>query len=166
MTYFQRHHPHLKRWDREKMKAKLLARIKEIPETGCWEWQGPSVGPGYGVMYVGDGNELTHRISYQVYSQQSVEGWLVCHHCDNPKCCNPSHLFRGTHLDNMKDCRSKDRHNRGERNGNATLDSETILQIRFLAREGSMTQRKIAAVFGIQQNTVSRIKEGKRWSHV
>jgi hypothetical protein len=37
---------------------------------------------------------------------------LVMHSCDNPPCCNPDHLSLGTHLQNMAECRAKDRYHR------------------------------------------------------
>jgi hypothetical protein len=39
---------------------------------------------------------------------------IICHHCDNPPCCDIDHLFLGTNADNMADKIAKGRH----RNGN------------------------------------------------
>jgi hypothetical protein len=78
-----------------------------VKGNGCWEWRGPRDHSGYGRFY-GFGTSKAHRVSYQIY--KSVPGkFLVCHHCDNPSCVNPDHLFLGTAKDNVQDCIKKGR---------------------------------------------------------
>jgi DNA invertase Pin-like site-specific DNA recombinase len=89
---------------------------------------------------------------------------FVLHHCDNPPCINPRHIYDGTQQDNVRD-REK-RHRRkppfGEKNGRAKLTEEDIRQIRALKDQG-VTQRKLAAQFGVGQSQMSRIVRGEQW---
>lgn len=79
-------------------------------ETSCWEWQAGKLKYGYGRVRVGDKNQLTHRIAWSLIYGEIPEGICVLHHCDNPPCCNPKHLFLGSIADNNADCVAKGRH--------------------------------------------------------
>lgn len=79
--------------------------------TPCWTWSGARLPAGYGRMSARTirGSAYTHRIAWTVTHGTIPEGKLVLHHCDNPPCCNPAHLFLGTHADNARDMTSKKR---------------------------------------------------------
>jgi len=77
-------------------------------ENNCWDWIGP-IRNGYGFMCVNGVVLSAHRFSYKHHYGIFDKSLFVCHKCDRPICCNPSHLFLGTHKDNMKDMLSKNR---------------------------------------------------------
>jgi len=72
------------------------ARIKLGP-SGCWDWIGSFSG-GYGELY-GIG---AHRISIGLFIGPT-HGLYALHKCDRPTCVNPSHLYRGTQKQNIRD---------------------------------------------------------------
>lgn len=86
----------------------LVKRVLRDEATGCWEWQGTFHHSGYGCFKDQGQFRYTHRASYEAF-HGPTDGKLVCHQCDNPKCCYPGHLFLGTHEDNMADMKAKGR---------------------------------------------------------
>jgi len=83
----------------------------------CWEWQSYLRPNGYGCYNPGPGPILSHRLAYMLTHGPIPSGLLVCHSCDNRRCCRPDHLFLGTSADNNRDAMSKGRTARGDRNG-------------------------------------------------
>lgn len=77
---------------------------------GCLEWQGCRDAHGYGQISVVHGRKTsTHRAAWLVAHGDIPDGLWVLHHCDNPPCCEPSHLFLGTPADNTADMVAKGR---------------------------------------------------------
>jgi len=91
---------------------RILSNIQIVGE--CWEWQG-TFQKGYGQINLKnlEGFDsyrtkfLTHRIMYLARYGTLPQNLSVCHKCDNTLCCNPDHLFIGSHDDNMKDRAAK-----------------------------------------------------------
>ena len=91
----------------ERLKSKLVAR-----PNGCLEWTGAKAN-GYGRFMVNGKYVKTHRLAWELANEREVPpDMMVCHHCDNPPCCNPEHLFLGTNADNLGDMAAKGRASR------------------------------------------------------
>lgn len=84
---------------------RFWARVETGDPSECWPWTGPLSKSGYGSVSLGNKNFITSRIAYELTKGPIPEGLNACHHCDNPKCCNPQHLYPGTHEENMEDIR-------------------------------------------------------------
>lgn len=78
-------------------------------DLDCWPWKGGFYPDGYGRVRMGGKPKRAHRVAYELANGPVPKGLLVCHTCDNPKCCNPSHLFAGTRQDNFDDMVRKGR---------------------------------------------------------
>lgn len=165
----------------EKDKERFFGKIATNPnDRGCLEWIGYCSKKGYGKFTVGLRRLLAHRVALSIRSGLHSSELDACHSCDNPKCCNPSHLFWGTHKDNMDDmnrkgrCKNRRRGNnhpsrlyielrpRGENHGMARLKSEDIPIIRSDTRK----HHEIAADYGVTRRAICSIKQRITWKHI
>jgi len=133
---------------------------------GCWIWTGARRN-GYGAFLITNQGRkrvvYAHRLSFELVHGAIPKGLYVLHHCDNPVCVNPIHLFLGTQSDNLKDAGAKGRMARvGESNPFSKLTWPQVESMRDLAK--NLSTRKLASIFGIDHGHVARILRGERWN--
>lgn len=127
---------------------------------GCWIWQGRIV-KGYGVLFYKK-NLGAHRFSYLIHKGKIEKGLLICHHCDNPLCVNPEHLYQGTPKQNTQDAYARKRMLVGEKHHYAKLKEEEVKLIFSSNAKGV----DLATKYNVSEDTVSRIRTGKLWKSV
>ncbi len=143
--------------------GKLLNRLDHV-SSGCWvvrtksdkerERYRPMIGWT-------DGKRCrAHRLMYDFFRGPIPYGMHVLHRCDNPACVRPSHLFLGTHADNMEDMRLKRRCRCGENHPNAFLDDHEVLDVFFRYHAGGITQAELARQYKVARTTVNKIVRG------
>ena len=137
-------------------------RAGQGPNGDCWEWTAGRLEAGYGRLSVGASEVKAHRYAWETAYGPIPTGMMVCHHCDNPPCCNPNHLFIGTAVDNSDDKVAKQRHLFGETHRMAKLTDGDVRAIRADAR----MQVEIALTYGVTQGLVGMIKRGVIWKHI
>lgn len=132
-------------------------------EDACWLWTAGLNADGYGQMQWHDRKlDRTHRIAYRLVKGNIPIGLQVLHHCDNPTCCNPKHLFLGTHIENMLDRKRKGRDPNisGEHNPRCVLSDVQVAEIRQLYAAGGISQVALAHDFGVSRSQVGNIVRG------
>ena len=144
------------------IKERFWSKVKK--NSGCWEWRGGRL-RGYGSFTVKRKPVRAHRFSYELHIGPIPEGMCVLHHCDNPPCVNPAHLFVGTNADNVADMVAKGRQAgpKGERNPNSKLNANDVLAIRSAA---GFYQRELAKKYGVSRSLINMILHRKRWAHI
>ena len=109
----------------------------------------------YGIIVTIHGRDTVSRSAWRLSRGPIPEGMEVCHSCDVPRCCNPDHLFLGTHADNMQDKVAKGRH----RGPTRLLSSSQVLQMHAMRLAGQKIQ-PIADKFGVSYVTAQQVLSG------
>lgn len=147
------------------VEQRLWARVERPAPDACWEWQGAINSHGYGTIRERCASKGAHVIAYRSSKGDVPAGMLVCHTCDNRKCCNPAHLFLGTKAENNADRNAKGRQARGSRIKRARLTETDAALIRYLTDCGA-NGKQLAALYGVFQSTISSIHRLRTWAHV
>ena len=146
---------------------------KRVRKTeNCWIWTGGHRESGYGTMTekTEDGHfylKLAHRFSWKIHNGPIPNGMFICHHCDNPTCVRPDHLFIGTPKDNTQDSVKKGRHTPfpvliGTANPQHKLTNEQVREI----RKNIESHAQAAARFGVTKSLICAIRRGRVWKHL
>lgn len=152
-----------------------------VKSDTCWEWQGDHTANGYGRLTVRGQRVVAHRHSWEMHFGPIPDGMIVCHHCDNPPCIRPDHLFLGSHQDNMADAANKGRMRQGAlrrlidhpgavlRGSDcpwAKLTEAQVQELRSRYAAGGITQKQLAEDYALHPMTVFQIIHRLRWDHL
>lgn len=143
-------------------KHPTLDELVKSESEQCILWTGMVRTDGYGCLTIDGKLIAAHRASYERFIGKIPDGMLVCHKCDNPLCVNPGHLFLGTHKDNTADMMAKGRNRHGNGVGTSKLTDDAVRAI----REDTRGPSELARAIGVSKATISKIKNGKAWTHV
>lgn len=96
------------RWPTQTLEQRFWSHVDK--SGTCWPWTAYCHPTGYGIFNLRKGRWMyAHRMAYELAKGPIPYDKFVCHTCDTPPCCNPAHLWPGTHQENMADMRKKGR---------------------------------------------------------
>lgn len=165
----------MRAWTRES----FLERVSVCGPDECWLWTGKVAPNEYGqcasrLLQVSG----SHCLAFALFIGLIPDGQCVCHRCDVKLCCNPRHLFLGSHLVNNRDSVNKGRNSRGaahsqalaERDFRGELVPTHVLSETFVRayRRGEIkgSDRGVAARLGVNPETIRQMRIGNTWRHV
>jgi hypothetical protein len=158
----------------------------------CWIWTGPRYrSGGYGRLLLRGKQARAHRVVWELLHGPIPDGLWVLHHCDNPPCVRPDHLYLGTSEDNVRDMVERvryrpgpgstpenaargDRHgthtrpetvHRGEEAPRAKLTADKVREIRRLHAAGR-SALSLGKEFGVAHQSILWVVKRRSWAHV
>lgn len=156
------------RGQKYKSKQEMVMKNTAWGLSSCMYWTGSIHKAGYGVY--GKKSKYAHRLTWELANGPIPDGLHALHKCDVPMCCNPDHIFLGTHQDNMIDMDKKGRRKapKGEDQFKSKLTEEQVLKIRKLYVRGksNFSIPKLAKMFGVTGAAVGYILQRKTWRHI
>lgn len=140
-----------------------------VPYAGddCLTWPFKRGKNGYGHLGVDRRMQLVHRLACEaVNGPPPTPEHQAAHTCGKGRdgCCNPKHLRWATAKENTADKNAHGTMLRGSDNGWAKLTEADVRQVRAL--RGKLSQRKLAAMFGVSQAHVWRLHHEVSWDHL
>lgn len=160
----------MRKADEKRFRSKV-----DRPDEGCWTWQGSLGTNGYALFWLDGKQERAARIALLLDGRPvDPDRPFALHDCDNPRCVRPTHLYWGTHQDNMRDRAVRGRTARGDRMPHARVHGSAhprakvteadVLAIRAAYRPG--LGGELMRAYHLSQATLWAIVNRKSWRHV
>lgn len=132
-------------------------------ESGCLVWPHGTDGRGYGRLAWAGRRWAAHRLAWTlVHGEPDLP---VLHWCDNPPCCEPTHLHLGTKAQNSAEMVGRGRSCRGERRPQAKLTEAQVIELRRDHATGTSLS-VLASRFGMSVSGVHSVVQRRTWAHV
>ncbi len=148
---------------RSPLKERFFRLVEKV--GACWAI--PNQRNGYSTLQGDDGKTVqAHRASLRLHGVDVPDELPVLHSCDNKWCVNPEHLRVGTHKENVQEAVERGLHPIGARNGQAKLNGAKVGEIRSRYAVGDVSQKALAAKYGVSKHTVYMLVNRKTWKHV
>lgn len=139
----------------------------------CWPFTGPKNQHGYGRFSICQVRHHAHRIAAELVYGPCPSHLRVCHHCDNPACCNPGHLYYGTAADNTRDMINRGRAKffdlrnlRGEKHPKRKFTAQEVTDMRKRWARQPFNIAAFAREKGVSPQAVRDILRQKNWRHL
>jgi hypothetical protein len=84
------------------------------------------------------------------------------HHCDNPPCFRPSHVYEGTMKQNAEDRTERGRGATGPTHGKSKLTPQAVIELRA-DRNAGISFRKLGAKYGISHQSARSVALCRTW---
>jgi len=118
----------------------------------CWEWKLKTNQKDGRPYFTVDGKRRpSYAYVIETKTGETQDKRMVLHSCDNPVCCNPTHLSWGNHQDNMNEMKERERHG---------LPATVVRAIKTLLSDGQ-THSTIAKLYGVSRETITAINNGR-----
>lgn len=131
----------------------------------CWLWT-KGRDNGYGKISIHGSNYTVTRVIWKHWYGIDPGNLDICHNCNNPPCCNPNHLFKGTRSENVQhsvDCGRT--FSVGTFHGRTELTENDVKIIRQRLDRGESAE-KICVDYNLTPGAIYHIKHRRTWSHV
>jgi len=151
---------------KEHMIDRFLSKVNKT--NYCWEWAASLDSGGYGNFSIKHIVYKAHRVSYEFFINKIPKNAKVLHKCDNRKCINPSHLFLGTQIDNIRDMVSKGRQHKpkGSLHPKSKITEADVLEIRRLFNLKLKSRKELQTIYKLSKSNISKILLKQLWSHI
>lgn len=144
----------------EVLESRFHRKVAVRGPNECWSWTASKKQDGYGQIRMGNRMVLAHRVAWMLANGPIPESISVCHTCDNRACVNPSHLWLGTHRQNILDRHEKGRSKGGSQRGEAHPKSKLTNKDVAAIRQSGLTSIALGKMYGVHPVYIRHLRRG------